>query len=377
MAYGIWIATIILGIVAPKSKLIYRFQLALLFVVFAFNTWTPDYDNYRIAYDNIRLGNVYFVNYEIGYSLLMLFSKSLGLSYSFFRVAISILYILILNQIIDKESSNKAHVMSWCMIFPLLAFVSGVRASLSSLLIINSLRFLITNKKKAFVMLIIACLFHYSSIVFLLLFIQIDLNNLQPSRILRSKYFYLIIGLIVVLYFAFVRSTIGYQIIARITNRQKTLIWLSTASDRPNSMGVFVSSIIVLITSVLTLRITARNKSSLDEKIDVPVILSTRMVALFNLILIPFLMLNNTFMRLFYSTLPFCYLGISNSLLRPVCRSGNNEIIRGKYMINEILFLLWIIILALYYDYNYFRGTDYSTFQVLVDNYILGFLSIC
>lgn len=384
MGIVIFIILILCALCAPKSKTVTWMILMFMWIIYALNTWNTDYIAYQNGYENLISLNLY-THYEPGYTLLSLLCLKLGLPFYGFRMVLATIYVGLTYAAVRFYTRQTAIALALLMVFPFLSFVSGARAGIASAIVVYSLRYLISDQRKSTIKYIIgimsATLFHYSSIFFFL-FIFAKKAKFVPGKLFKSKKMLALIPCILVVSFCINYSDITIKILSLITTREKTLQWFSfeTTSGRPNLMG-FTMEMIVLFSSLYVAGLAKRKlsiRTSSDQFINADLKRKTRIASLaYNisvilLLLIPFLAINSTYLRLIYEIIPLIICSCVNAIgFVKMSLKGRNS---KRLMLTKIgvTTLLWVIFLIVQLDYGLHRGTNISVLNMFSDNLLFG-----
>lgn len=227
--YFIYIALILCGAVAKKSKLYSVIIFAFLLTLFGLNNhhlgysnyFNMDFSNYYTAYLSSD-GALSSRNMETGFRYIMYLSNSLGLSMNSFRLVIGFFGFTLIINTIKRYSNYPNYVLSLYLIYPFINDVIQIRNFLAASIVIFSIRYLIENKKwnlfKYVLSIFIASSIHVSSLFYLVLILV---------RFLKSKNIFVIVftafpTLVILAYTSF------YPFLAsKITNNEKVFLYLS------------------------------------------------------------------------------------------------------------------------------------------------------
>lgn len=176
------IVLVILNILKSK-KIIWYITIVYLYVLSAFNTYTPDYKSYEILYtycDSIWARKAA----EFGFLQLCIFFKGVGFSYQEFRMIFALLYVVLIHFTIQRLSSRPNFTLAMFLLWPCLPFISGIRFAMASIIICFSVPFLIKNTKSGIMLYIIgvfvASLFHISTLFYLVfIFFRKEVSKYQ------------------------------------------------------------------------------------------------------------------------------------------------------------------------------------------------------
>lgn len=129
------------------------------------NTQNPDFNAYQLNYNTPSVKGV-----EFGYYFLVKIFNFLGFSYSTFRMILSIIGILLIDQTVSKLIKNKSPFYLLYFIYPFFMDVVQIRNFLAMALFIFSAPYLTSNKKtdllKFLVIMFIASSIHLISVFY-------------------------------------------------------------------------------------------------------------------------------------------------------------------------------------------------------------------
>lgn len=200
-----------------RNTLLKRLFLLIFFAAFTclpglrYEIGGSDYFIYEQAYDIIPYIK-YIVKFEPGYNLIMLLSNGLGLTYNQFLFAVTFLSSLLLFYAIDKNTNSNINYMFIGLIVYLAKLYIFYNFVLTRQMIAIPIVWLALyhlredHKRKYFGLIFLAFLFHYSALIFFLLYFVYKKNW-------TSKRVVLIISATVILTFIkllFFRSFISY-----------------------------------------------------------------------------------------------------------------------------------------------------------------------
>lgn len=239
MGYFLYIAVIILGFSFKKSDRVTHIMSFYMWLIIAFNNTSADYYAYKEMYHcafEPRYGD-----HEFGYMAICKVCLRLGMSYTLFRCFIAFIIVYAVVKAVKHYADRKNAALSMYLIFPFLGCASGLRQACANAFVLYGLRFLLEDGKKntykyvAYIM--IAALFHYSSLFFLLcLYSKYSKSN---NIFMAIKCIAVGISVIVI-----ARTNIIFMLAATLTNREKTLRWLQL---QPNFSGLYIISIFLFV----------------------------------------------------------------------------------------------------------------------------------
>ena len=312
---------------------IYFFMIViLLMIIMGGVTSNPDYFNYKDIYVNK------FQGMEIGYSLLMSFSRFLGLSYESFRISITILGFTSLIIGIQKFKIDKLSFFLIYFIYPFPYDTIQIRNFLLMAILFLAISFFIceSNIKKKYIYYYVFVLAGFliqkmGAIYFLFPFFLIIMN----SKKLFRKY---IIGLIGLSFIMFYQDF--FIVITNILNiKNDTLLYYLT--ERKVRYGFFlfwILTLLIFLSTYIIGRVLEKNKDS-NKKIESKILTN---FIYFSMIFTPLYTIDLSFWRLMRNAIPIYFV-----LFLKFISSDSNLIEFKKYkkIINILTFILMLLIL--------------------------------
>lgn len=376
MLVEIFIILILVAIVRPQSKRVEAVIAIYMVLIYGFNTYSGDYLSYQYSYNNISV--IGLTHYELLFSLIMWIFAKLGFPFLFFRLILGLIYVTLCHDITIRYTKYPALAMALSAIFPFLYYVSVLRAGIAAMLMLYSVRFLASDTKKDTFMfilfIVLGTLFHYSTIVFLLIFIARKETN--------SKYLLgLFLGVCVMAY-AFYDLNKLIVFIGHFTNREKTLKWFTpSAINQLNWKGITAQIVIVFLNIILNFTgkkciskiyslnketvVACRNKDAIDL-----VWLSNLSynVSLFLILFIPFMFVTDITMRFVWATIHLTICSNLNVAYVIKSNSKNGCIKRRGYVPIIQLALVAMILMIAFYTYRTYFGTENSAIMLFFNN---------
>ena len=194
-----------------KSSFVFGAWALFFIILFGYNTYNPDYISYSNIYRLFALGNYDGKLGDIGYISLMKVGISQQLLFQQFLQILAIITILLLFYSIDKLSEYKNLVCVLILIYPLTISIVQFRFFIAYALVLLGLYFLHKSsigKILFFILVIVATTLHFSSIIFLVLF-------LTQSKSFRQIYIGLTGVLIALLSINYLNSFIQIPLISQ------------------------------------------------------------------------------------------------------------------------------------------------------------------
>lgn len=261
LPYLIWVFMICLGLFFYKKNRIITFLLSFyMWYIIGCNTDSPDYKQYRFMYESIDTG--IFRKYEPAYVLLNKCCLHAGLSYTQFRCMVAFIAVILVLAAVSKLTDNINIALAMLLIYPYLAFASGIRSTIPFGIALLSVSVLLSGNKYSVVKYIVgilcASLFHYSYIIYILF-----LYIYKPIKI--QKFVTLAIAEIIVIGM-WVSGNL-YSIFSKFIVHEKFLNWLNPSYyARPSFLsGLFIAMVVLFSDYVLFKNISYGNKDMLGQ----------------------------------------------------------------------------------------------------------------
>lgn len=350
------------GILKKRSKFLTIIMLCLMWVIFGLCTYNGDYNNYNWIYQNIQTP-IYWLEFEPLYNVLMYSCSIIGLSFFQFRMVFATIYILLLYYVIGKYTKNKAQVLGFFMIFPFLYFTSTIRSGIASVIVILAY-YEITggrnNKLKFWILMLIATLFHYTSIFFATYYF---------FRKMRGNKIFFVIFL-VIMAFALFMSGFIYSVMKQLTDNHRVLKWYSPENMKQEKRWILY--LIIIDFMVLSLIILSKFYNKINSKKYNITNLYVTDFFYFNIFLlslfIPTFFVSNACSRFIWELLLFIIIiyAIDDEI-----RFKGNKINSLRYYRKDFLLLLFLLFFSFYENMPY-RGTVNDGRLVFKNNILSG-----
>lgn len=359
----------VLALIMPKSKTLYWVIAVFMWLLFAFNTGAPDTGTYKWIYEESIQGA-----FEPLFTMIMNGCQMARLPYTGFRMVVGALIILLLDQTFRIIKPYKTLALAMYMVAPFPWQISGIRAALACVLLMYGMTFLIDGTKEGkrnyCIVLLLATLVHYSSILFVILL----LANSNTSR----KRIITVIALAIAGVLAVQNTDYLLDIVSLFTTRDKILTWLSGGPNKdgyPNIKG-FIAELIILAGNIYLTKSSAESieaNAKTTKFIDMAE--SVYALNLITILFVPFLRLNDTYIRLLlvmhginiviYSMTAFVLQEDEDSfeeerLVLPVS-------FKTRFSLYSLIVPFWTYAIALYQNLPYF-GTTESVLAFLGEN---------
>lgn len=256
--------TIFIGFVFPSKKSVTGLMLLYMWMLFAFNTLNSDYTNYKYIFTAIGNGNKWTMShYEPGFVAMCSFCANvLHMDYSGFNMLMAtictILFALVLKLYCEWKYQNL--VISFFIIVEYWVMICQYRYYLAMLLVLIGIHFYM-NRSKIRGSVIFICflalgiLFHYSTIIFIVI--------LLSDRINYKKMLYIIPVSIAVIFA--IRNGYLNSVISIFIPAYKIQRWIYSEARR-SMIGILLlisTRLLLLFTEKLALQ--GIKKSNLSE----------------------------------------------------------------------------------------------------------------
>lgn len=324
-----------LSVIWRKNKWIFRFLFLLMFLLAAGDLTSPDKDAYVSYYASITSLNIH-ADVEIGFQLLIVAARAIGLSFQqFIFVYIGICFIL-LYRLLNRLSDNKALVLSLYMLFPFILEADQLRSYLGQLIVLTGIVGLVQSKRlnplRYMCFVVLAMLFQESCAIF-----AIYLLVLLDKKKVRK---YIIILSVALLAGRYLIPVIASHLSA-FNLRKVANYFLNNAGKSTWFIYALFYLVIILMTLYYTSRkdLTARKRTedllargdfSLFEGAGNEVLTKVNMISIALITLIP---MNPHFERLLRPVLLLDYITLTNMI-------GHRLRYRHEYVILAVLLIL-------------------------------------
>lgn len=238
----IYITTILLCFLNPKSKAIVVLAFIVTWVAIAGNYDNADYDQYLIRYDR---GLDVFV--DIGFSSLCYFFNKLGYDYQTFKGVISFICLIFVFRTISKFCKDVTLGVAIFLIFPFIIDITQFRNFVAYSIVFLGMPGLFEDGKKGVIIFLICVVLAstiHSSSVFYAFFV------LSKYRI---KWWH--IGIVAIIIY-FVKEIIKLYF-AQMLETDKLELF-----EKPSTLGAFFGAFVVLITVVIIWYVYSRQKGN-------------------------------------------------------------------------------------------------------------------
>lgn len=238
------------------KKIFFIFSLILLFILIAFNTWSPDLESYKIHYKSY---NEQFVKYSVEPLTLfiMKYANMLGFTFEQYQFFVAFIIIVLLYKSLVNYSPLPAFVLSCFYFIPFFPNVVQVRSFLAYSILIYALKFLNDKKIKFWTLFFLAFLAHYSVLIFLPL---IFLRRFAFFKQVKTNHYVIFFSVLLLL---LVPKSFSEPLITYINPKYKLLL------DQNNTfIGTLVLFIPFYIINSIVLNFHDKRYKTIEHKID-------------------------------------------------------------------------------------------------------------
>lgn len=341
----------ILGILAikyPKSRFVSLLIGCFMWISYSFVYIPGDLQTYSRVYMGYISGE-YTSTYEPLFSMILRLCARAGFSFTHVRMLLGMIFVICVFSAIIRLTEKRALGIFAFLVFPFFLFVSILRNGIACAVILLAYSFLMDKKKRAFVLcVLVATLFHYSSIVFLsLVLFRKKVNN----KVLFGCFSFMMACAVLVCY-----TTIPFLIVSKFTSREKILQWFVKGNATANITGALV--IFALIVMNLLIAYSAYHlakKGGTGSNQSLSIIDLSYKASVCMLFLIPFAIVSSPFMRLAY---------INSLVTTLACIEAfdlRNQYIYARFHMKAKSLLVWVgayvmpIIWCIYADLPYIK----------------------
>lgn len=337
MIYILFITLVIAAIVMPKSRTIAALLLSFMWAIYAFNTYSGDYIAYRDAYNIIEeLG----FHYEPFFTVIMLGCHRLGLSFTGFRTVLATIFILILAITIIKNTEQVALVTALFCLGPFFFFVSVLRAGIAGLIIVNACAALKDKSYKGTLkflfLLMIAVMFHYTSIVFIVV--------LFDKFISKSAILVFVVCSSLALFIVLQHGESLINWLALYTDREKTFEWfyLLIRGSTLNWVGKLTAVAVVIGNAIITYFLRYNYELKIKSALTMPtynkeIIYVAEKVTFVMLAMSPFVAVSDVLLRFVWEIQLLVIIAAANV----IDAEDTNKLSTKRMSLDEMAFIVW------------------------------------
>lgn len=314
----------------------------VMWVIAVFNYSNADYESYRLIYDYyIPNGTGLSVMPDIGYYALCVIGHYFGLTYQSFRGIYITFALLIFIKGFSYFAKNKKNIYILYLIFPFLMEVVQYRFFMAVSIMLYALPYLKEGHYKKFIILIIlAASLHFSAIIYLLFLL---------CMIEEKKMKYLV-GCIVIAETGIflVAPTVLNDMLGKFIPQLS--IYLNSDSYTKNLCFVFLAIEVLLLIWVEKIQI----------RLDTPLMNFTKKLLWIALCFVPFILIDDDFVRLYRGAMPIVYSAIYVQMNKHRYANWKNLVAIFFCALMYYVFLSqhnttnWVNVTEPIFKYNYF-----------------------
>ena len=360
---------ILCGLFYKKSKIVELLLLIFMWCFYALNTYSGDYISYEYVYSIIGSGSKW-IYFEPGFTFIMLLCKTIGLSFTGFRIVLATFFTLFLDKTIRRYTNNVAFVLAIYMIFPFMYFASVLRGGIAGLIIVYSIYYLQTDETKGVVKYIIgvliAMLFHTSSIFFLVFILS--RGEVKKNIIITATF----ISMVIAILFS---NSFLYRFMSLFTSNVKVLQWLNGKGNATSSLNLTgkLMQVIVLFSIIFITDWGCRIEKKICANNDISKMSSiVHKTNVYLLILVPMMMISDVWIRLVWEVLLLNICFYAN-VVDVMCRNSPDSKTTCSVSLFGISTVVISLLLLIYVDKPYW-GTRNTALEMFYNNLLFKLL---
>lgn len=168
MLLGLYIVILVINLFyainSKKNSFVLVLTVAFMAIMMGCNTYTTDYSGYEIVYNGNRQST-----FEIGFNLANRLCKSIGFTYQQFLFIYELCGIIIGLTVIKRITDNYHYVLAMYLMTAVFMDTNQIRNFMAYMLLALALTYLAEKRNLIYeILVIIASLFHISSVLFVL-----------------------------------------------------------------------------------------------------------------------------------------------------------------------------------------------------------------
>lgn len=349
----------ILGIIKKRSKALTVLMLLMMWIVFGLCTYNGDYGNYSWIYQNIQ-NPLYWAEFEPLFNVIMFLCSKFGLTFIQFRMFFGAIYILILYITVHKFTENIPQVLGFYMLFPYLIFTSVIRSGFANLLIVLAYYEVFAgreNKVRFWILIIIASLIQYTSIIFVFYY------YLRKKEFKRNSIIFVVasVGIVFIAYY----SKLMYNIVSLMTSSYRVLKWFVPENSVQEGRWIIYLIIISLMT-VFVAYLSKKEKP--NNSLNNPYAEDVFYFSISLLIFIPTFFVTNASSRLIWEVLLLIFISFAKN---DEVRRQNKRFPSITISRNNVVLFVVLLSFGLYANLPY-RGSINDVGFIFYNNLIYG-----
>lgn len=285
-----FLGAIFLGLLKPRSRIVSLLLLILIFIIIAYRNDGIDFDNYMEEYEYAIFQTTKDVHY-IGWLLLEKIGHEFHLSFRGFVISITLLSCICLYLGLRQITINVNFALALFLIYPFGLDAVQMRMFLIDSILVYACLYLVKkttiNKNGIFLILaILTASIHFVAFIFVLSI----LVSILLKRYVKEKYLIILLPMVISIVIFILKSEVLNNLLISLNSRIE--YWLNS---RMHFGWIVPVGFTILIFSMLIYCTNTLNNTKFYSKIDSD---KYSAVVYSLLLLIPFLMIDVTFDRL-------------------------------------------------------------------------------
>jgi len=348
----------------PKSKKVCLALSIFMLLLFGLNENSVDYANYEYVY-KVHPNGITFA-YEPLYELLLTVCRFGGLNFTGFRVIMGLICVICSYKAASSLTNYPALVMAIYILYPFLHYSVAIRAGVAGAIVMYAISLLLKSKSKPInkfiVAILIATLFHYTSVFYLVcLVVKLPISN---KKLLIINI--LCAGIMIILVHF---TNIFYVGLSKLLPSEKVLAWFDPASKTSgllmNFNGVIYITLVVIANCILCFcakRVTHKLVLPPSNAIQIDVIDAAFRISLMLIPILPLLVSDVVYLRFLKAIFMLTICSCAETLALPRVRKDT------KAAVYFVCLLGYIFILVFMKNKPLVKYTPYSYFVPFFEN---------
>lgn len=367
MGYLVAAVVIFLGCYKQNSKIVTYIIAFYMWSLIAFNIGTSDYYAFEEMF--YYAFEARYANHEPGFLFLCQVMNRSGFTFLQFRMVIAGIIVFLFLEGMRPFTRHLNYALALFLIFPFGGTVSGLRHSMAVSIIVFFIRYIFIEKKsevlKYILGVMLATLFHYSAIIYLLFLLARGKRLILPGFAVLTTFIFT--GIIF-----FFKTGVAYGLIRQVINSPKVLNWLKPENFSYRTSPLYIVSL-MLFCGVMCLLYLCRSMFTNQKEVLVPQISSSESVnimikiEMLSTISVALSILSSVvFMRIAVTVLPVVYAILSEGFEAHRARTLR---VQNQNRMIKIVMPMLAFVTALF-AYGYWISTSFLT--VYQNNMIFG-----
>ena len=356
----------------PRSRVVAGIAICFILLMYGFADFEGDLSVYRWIYYDYSFKTMGMV-FEPGFLLLIVLCKTVGFSFTGFRLVCALIYASLLYRGVAKLTEYKAIAITSTIIFPLFVFISVMRSGIACVIVLNAFAALVDGRNKTqgimkyCIGVVIATFFHYSSILLL--------AGILAKRKLNMKKVLPCLILVLVFSVLLTQTDVIIRLVSMVTTREKTLQWLSRGEGTANLKGSIAIMLVLLANYFVSKLNLERYKArqlcgeNTSSRLSKPEIVHNMAIILF--FYTPLMLFASPFLRLAYMIFPAFSASAVGVMYgyekedQPLIRKRAGVVLPGLLIFAVLL--LW----KLHYDLPYIKNGAIPLEELIRTSFII------